>query len=335
MSEKRQPRKFAGAQGKRQGVPIWLGIYGPSGGGKTYSALRLAQGIQQISGGKIGLADTESGRALHYADEFDFIHYPFDPPFDPLSYRDMFHQMRDDGITIAIIDSASHEHEGPGGVLEMHEEETEKLAKQWGKSRDAVKGSGWIRPKSERLKMIDAALRTKMHMIFCFRAQNKMDFKSKNPTQKGFMPIGGEILVYQMAMTALLLPGAKGHPTWQSKEIGEREMIKLPHWAQAMLRDGHPLDEHLGARLAQWAQGTDTAPATQPAPEQTKPPTATREERAEFLRLFGTLSDNEREKLGISKVITNIADVHTLAPERVRKGITIMQRAVEAQKEPA
>lgn len=322
----RQPRKFTGSPAVRASVPLWLGLYGTSGSGKTYSALRLAKGIQSVTGGKIAVGDTESGRALHYAEEFDFLHYPFDPPFEPLAYRDLVEQMAADGATIAIIDSASHEHEGPGGVLEMHDAECERLAKQWNTSIDAVNSTGWIRPKRERLQMIDGTKRTRLHIIWCFRAQRKMDFKSRKPTDRGYMPIGGEVLVYEMALNALLLPGSKGRPTWQPKESGEREMVKLPHWAQKMLReDRHPLDEELGARLAKWAQGTDV-----PAPEERQAEEAEQRHRdaaarSEFVHLYKTLTEQERAGLGISKAIASLDDLPGLALDRVEKGVAIMR----------
>jgi len=255
-----QTRRFTSSPAVRASIPLWIGLYGTSGAGKTYSALRLARGIHSVVGGKIAVADTESGRALHYADEFQFQHYPFDPPFGPLDYLALLEQMKADGVTVAIIDSASHEHEGQGGVLEMHEEETERLAKKWKTTLDKAQMSAWATPKKQRRQLIQSALRMPLHIAWCFRAKEKLDVRpGKPPINKGFMPIAGDELVYEMAMTALLLPGAGGVPTWQSAEIGERQMIKLPHWAREMIRSG-PLSEETGAALARWAQG-DTAPS--------------------------------------------------------------------------
>jgi hypothetical protein len=258
-------RRFTGAPAVRSSVPLWIGLYGPSGSGKTYSALRLAKGIQSIAGGRIGCGDTENGRAAHYASEFEFQRYPFDPPFDPLSYLALLEQMRDDGITVAIIDSGSHEHEGMGGVLEMHEAECAKLVKQWNSTRDKVQMSAWARPKQEHRRMIQGALRLPMHLIWCFRAKEKLEvIQGKSPRKLGLMPIAADDLVYEMALTALLMPGAGGVPTWKSAEAGEQMMIKLPHWARKMLRDKTPLDEDLGAALATWAQGDAPASAGDP-----------------------------------------------------------------------
>jgi hypothetical protein len=323
----RQPRKFTSAPGVRASVPLWLGVYGPSFSGKTYSSLLLAEGIRSACGGEIGVADTEKGRALHYADEFKFRHYPFDPPFGPGDYRDLLEQMHVDGVTIAIVDSASHEHEGIGGVLEMHDAECERLMAKTGKDRDRVQMLAWNMPKTEHRKMVQAAQQLPMHIIWCFRAKEKLEVKpGRAPVNKGFMPIGAEDLVYEMTMTALLLPGAYGRPTWQSDEIGERQMIKLPHWAKRMLKDEKkPLDRELGARLAKWAAGTAADTPEERQAEDADQRHRDAAARSEFVHLYKTLSEQERTGLGISKAITSLDDLPGLALDRVEKGVAIMR----------
>ena len=77
---------FAIKPAVREQVPVMVGLMGASGSGKTYSAIRLATGIQRVTGGDICVIDTESRRALHYADDFKFLHMQFDAPFGPLRY---------------------------------------------------------------------------------------------------------------------------------------------------------------------------------------------------------------------------------------------------------
>jgi ABC-type sulfate/molybdate transport systems ATPase subunit len=52
-------RNFEARDAVREHVPLLIGLTGPSGGGKTFSALRLATGIQQVTGGDIYFVDTE------------------------------------------------------------------------------------------------------------------------------------------------------------------------------------------------------------------------------------------------------------------------------------
>src|SRR5262245_61922329 len=61
------PGEFDAKDAERDQVPLWVALVGPSSSGKTKSALRLAEGMQRITGGDIHVVDTESKRAKHYA----------------------------------------------------------------------------------------------------------------------------------------------------------------------------------------------------------------------------------------------------------------------------
>jgi hypothetical protein len=99
----------------RDKTPLLVGIVGSSSSGKTFSALRLATGFQRVNPGEIFVIDTEAGRALQYADDFKFVHVPFGAPFGPLDYLDVIKYCVENGASNIVIDSMSHEHEGPGG----------------------------------------------------------------------------------------------------------------------------------------------------------------------------------------------------------------------------
>lgn len=58
-------RVFQASVAVQEQTPLLLGIASCSGAGKTYSAHRLARGIQRVSGGKIYVLDSEARRALH------------------------------------------------------------------------------------------------------------------------------------------------------------------------------------------------------------------------------------------------------------------------------
>src|SRR5262245_51755715 len=118
-----EPRRFEYTSAVRKAVPLLIGINSPSGGGKTFSALRLATGIQRVVGGDIAGIDTEANRMLHYTDKFKFNHVPFGPPFSPMDYLAVLEFVVSKGARTIVIDSGSHLHDGPGGILEMHEAE--------------------------------------------------------------------------------------------------------------------------------------------------------------------------------------------------------------------
>lgn len=259
-------RTFNDSPAVRTAVPILVGLVGPSGSGKTYSALRIATGIQRITGGDIFFIDTEARRALHYAEQFKFRHVQFDAPFGSLDYMAAIEHCVAKGAKVIVIDSLSHEHEGPGGVLEAHDVETDRLSKQWNTSRDKVQMTAWAKPKAERRRLISTILQLGINVVLCFRAKEKLKvIPGKAPMPLGWMPIAGEEFVYEMTVNMLLLPGSGGVPTWQPEEPGERAMIKLPEQFKAIFAERRPLDEKTGEALAKWAAGSATSAQPQKA----------------------------------------------------------------------
>lgn len=278
-------RTFEIKPAKRERVPLLIGLVGPSGGGKTGSALELAHGIQDVTGGDLFYIDTEAKRALHYAGapsfsdsarRFTFRHMAFGAPFSPMDYCAAIEQCIKEADTTKgnptiVVDSMSHEHEGPGGVLEMHEAEMNRLADLWKTSPSKTTMAAWSTPKAERRLLINSILQKPVNFIFCFRAKEKIKIISgKDPVQLGWQPIAGEEFVYEMTLNCLLPPGANGVPEWSPVETAEKQMIKLPQQFRAILTPGRPLSIAVGRELAQWAEG---APNGQGAAKSDKPTT--------------------------------------------------------------
>lgn len=256
-------RTFEDKPAHRERVPLMIGLMGPSGGGKTFSALRLAAGIQRVAGGDVFMVDTEARRGLHYADQFSFRHLEFGAPFSPLDYLAAIEHCVAKGATTVIVDSMSHEHEGPGGVLEMHEAELERMG-----GGDKNNFRAWSAPKQARRRLINSLLQMPCNFIFCFRAKEKTKpgedaSGKKGLVEMGFMPIAGEEFVYEMTINALLLPNAGGVPTWKSDFRGERAMIKLPTQFAALFAMPQPLSEDTGEAMAKWAAGGSAGKMTQ------------------------------------------------------------------------
>jgi len=248
-------RNFTHRRATRDKTPLLVGLVGSSSSGKTKSALRLARGFQRVTNGKIFVVDTEAGRSLQYADEFEFEHVPFGAPFGPLDYLDVIKYCIDNGATTIVGDSMSHEHEGPGGILEMHGVEHARLGGSKGTQMLA-----WNKPKSEHRRMLNTILQFNCNFIFCFRAKEKLKLeRGKDPVSLGFMPIGDPSWTYEMTMQCLLMPGSKGVPTWKSEKAGEAEIIKLPGFFENTFATAPQLSEDIGETLAKWAAGA--APA--------------------------------------------------------------------------
>lgn len=331
-----QQRSFEDKPATREQVPLMIGIMGPSGGGKTFSALRLATGIQRVSGGDIYMIDTEAKRGLHYAEQFKFRHLAFGAPFSPLDYLGAVEHCVKRGAKIIIVDSMSHEHEGPGGVLEMHDTELQRISGGDARKADRVNMLAWARPKADRRRMINTVLQMQCHFIFCFRAKEKLRIeKGKEPTPMGFMPIAGEEFVYEMAVNVLLMPNAGGVPTWRSDSVGERQMIKQPEQFRQLFGPEVPLSEDIGTALAQWAKGAPIAGDTSKgAPEQQHgngSPIKT-----EIKTLIGELDGLTERGMG-AKVFAQITGQNTmtgLAQERLEEVAAALRSEIGVARPP-
>lgn len=237
-------------------LPLLIGLVGPSGGGKTYSMLRVATGIQKVRGGKIVGIDSEANRMLHYRTKFNFRHLEFKPPFGSLNYLEAIKAAvaeADGGVV--MVDSMSHEHEGEDGYLELHEKEVERMSGGDPKKAERVKISGWIKPAANRRKLINFLVQQKCAFIFGFRAKEKIKpVAGGQPIQLGWQPIAGDEFSFEMTVRCLLPPGVNGIPDWSDEAFkyltAKREAQHIP-----LIPDGQQLNEDVGERFALWARG--------------------------------------------------------------------------------
>ncbi|MEX2444470.1 MAG: ATP-binding protein [Alkalispirochaeta sp.] len=165
-----------------------LALFGPSGAGKTYTALSLAQGI----GGPIAVIDTEYGSAAKYADRFEFdAANANDPSIDEII--DVINEARD--YNVLIVDSLTH----PWQELLA---EIDQLAKT------KYKGNTWSAwsdgtPKQKRL--IRTILGFPGHFIATMRSKTEWTTTegkngSKTPQRVGLAPEQGKGIEYEFDM---------------------------------------------------------------------------------------------------------------------------------------
>lgn len=259
-------RNFAAVPAARGEEPLLIGVVGPPGGGKTFSSLRLAKGIQEVRGGDIVVIDTESGRARKYADQFKFLHVNFEPPHQPHAFLDAIKQQLARNPACIIIDSASDEHEGEGGYLEWHDEMVPKMGgNEW---------AAWAKPKASRKRLISGMLHIKVPLIFTFRAREKTKANKNGAKTEivniGWMPVAPLEIVHSLDLTCILPPRADGVAVWESSKIGEDFIIKLPNFLAPFIQQGQALDEATGRALATWAKGGAVTKSTTPTPPQPK-----------------------------------------------------------------
>lgn len=145
---------------QRHQVKLRIGLSGPSGFGKTYSALLMAYGITN-DWNKIALIDTENKSASLYSHLGDFNVLSLDEPFSPERYLEAIKLCEDSNIELIIVDSISHEWQGKGGCLEIHEQ-------LGGRFQD------WARVTPRHNAFIDAIILSKCHLITTSRS--KVDY---------------------------------------------------------------------------------------------------------------------------------------------------------------
>lgn len=268
-------RKFEAVAAVRRDTPLLIGLEGPPGCGKTWTALLLGDGMREVRGGDVVLIDTEGKRALAYADFFKFKHVDFQPPFKSPDFLAAVQQQLPSNPAAIIIDSASDEHEGEGGYLDWHEEEVDRMLgddkDKWSR-RDAMNQAGWIRPKRARIRMMNAFLRINTPLIFCFRAREKTKpmKQQKNgrevtvPVNIGYQPICPGEIAHAMTMMCLLPPRADGVPQWKSDSTTQDFLIKLPEQFKTLFATPGPITRDHGRALATWAKGgAISSPPTQ------------------------------------------------------------------------
>lgn len=189
----------------RQGMIPLIGMYGKSGSGKTHSALLLARGMAGEAG-KIGIVDTERKRSGAIVDlvpgGFDRI--DFEPPFTPEEYIKAIKLLEDKKVAVGVIDSMTHEWDGEGGVLDMQEDELQRMAgTDYGK-RESCKMAAWIKPKSRHKELVAHILRCSIPLICCLRAQEKTHIdkrqgeKTKVITDEFTTPIYDARFIFEM-----------------------------------------------------------------------------------------------------------------------------------------
>ena len=147
-------------QSQRQQVRLRLGLSGVSGFGKTKSALLLAFGMTE-DWSKIAVIDTENSSASLYSDLGSYKVLDLQAPYSPERYIQAIELCEKSGIEVIIIDSASHEWNGSGGCLEIHE-------KLGGRFQD------WANVTPRHQAFINKILQSTCHVITTTR--RKMDY---------------------------------------------------------------------------------------------------------------------------------------------------------------
>jgi AAA domain len=228
---------------QRKNTHVLLSILGMSGSGKTYSAILIARGLVGPQG-KVAMLDTESGRGLIYANMAGgFDHADLTAPYTPERYIEAIKAAESSGYDALIIDSASAEWEGIGGTLELADSGTSKDGK-------ALTGLiKWSQPKARHKRWIQALLNTRMHLILCLRAKEKLVQKGGEIVSGGFVSVQDKRFIYEMT-TQIFLPNDV-----ERDKIGIPRLDKCPEDLLPAFPPGERISIETGKRIAEWVAG--------------------------------------------------------------------------------
>ncbi len=115
---------------ERKQAKIKLGLQGPAGAGKSYSALLMAFGLCG-DWSKVAVIDTENHSADLYAHLGSYNVLNLSEPFTPENYIKAIEACEKAEMQVIIIDSISQEWEGSGGIIEAHSRMTGNSFTNW------------------------------------------------------------------------------------------------------------------------------------------------------------------------------------------------------------
>jgi hypothetical protein len=225
-------------------LKLRIALSAPSGGGKTYSAILLAQGIATAPD-RIAVIDTENGSANYYAHLCDYNVVPFDPEYSPARYVEAIKACEKAGMEVIVIDSLSHVWVGKGGILEI---------------KDRMPGNDfakWAQLTPLYQSVLDAMLHSKCHIIATMRSKQDhvLTVNEKGKTE-----------VQKMGLAPQMRDGI-------DYEFGVVFDVNIQNYAQAgkdrtgifKARPPFRIDADTGRELLTWADQGEALPEPPPA----------------------------------------------------------------------
>jgi len=222
-----------------------LAIYGLSGGGKTYSALSIAEGLVDVFGGKIAVLDTEFRSASKYANIFNFETDDFGEPTieNYLAFIEMC--KADPNITVLVIDSLTH-------AWQWCLMEVDRLTKGSSKGDNR---NAWriVSPKYD--KLVNAIITAPFHVIGTMRAKTEWssakDNENKASHRDTLAPVQREGFEYEFDMLMEINANHFGAIIKDRSGKFQDEIIEKPGFA-------------LGVKLAEWLKDGEAPKVNKP-----------------------------------------------------------------------
>ncbi len=226
-------RKAIGSEAK----PL-IGLYAESGCGKTKGSLLIAKGFTGDMA-QVGMIETESGRGEAWADDAELGGYnvlSLREEFSPTTYGKAISVAEKAGYQCLIVDSASHEWEGIGGVLDMaakNEDEGKKGQLVWQKPKIDHARQFMLRLTQTPIPLVIVCMRAKFPM-----EQVVVNGKKEWQRSKVLAPKQSDDILSEMFVHGWIDSDHRFHGTKYTMDSYRQILV-----------DGEPLSIESGARL--------------------------------------------------------------------------------------
>lgn len=216
---------------KRESVWIKMLLQGASNSGKTYSGLRVAQGILSKVGGEgVCMINAEASRGVYYAGSLcEYSIIDLEAPFTAQQYMEAIDAAIDAGFKVILIDGISNEWTW---LNEYHDSLGGNSFQAWGKCKPIHK------------KFMDKILTCPAHVICTARGKQEYSIEEKNGrkeiTKLGVGADQSKQLSFEFTVSLLLNENHlwtvdkdntgvfEGNP---SGILTEKDGVKLYEWA--------------------------------------------------------------------------------------------------------
>lgn len=177
------------------GTFIRMALFGPSGSGKSYTALNIACNIKPNA--RVAVIDSERGSARLYAKQFKFDVVEISD-YSPQNYINLLLAAERHGYDVVVVDSLSHAWMGTGGVLDM-------VDKARAKSTSGNSFTAWKDATPLQNKLVDAILGVRCHVIATLRVKTDWVLETNErgkqvPRKVGLAPVQRDGIEYEFTL---------------------------------------------------------------------------------------------------------------------------------------
>jgi len=232
-------------------------IFGPSGAGKTYTALSTIKGMAGKK--KVALIDTERGSASKYADRFNFDVVDIQDKSIP-NYVKMMREAASAGYEFLIIDSLTH-------AWQELLEDIDRIAKTKYRGNSFA---AWKDGSPKQKLLVNAILDYPGHIIATMRSKTeyvieKSDNGKMAPTRVGLAPEQGKGIEYEFDLLLEMNPDHMARVLKDRTGKFQDAIMTMP-------------GEDFGKELMNWLSEGKAPAKRRPATKQTQQPQQTQQQ---------------------------------------------------------